>query len=544
MKKVYLVILSLLVVFSFSGCVKNYFDYDNLQTDVNWNPNVATSVAKAQIKIRDILQDYDYQELFEEDSTGFLYLIYKKRVVSTPAAYIFTLPSQTIGESFTKTDVDNNGFNPNHIIKSWVSYPFNSTSGLLLDSVHIKTMNLDIRVKSTFKHTGILVITFPALTLNGVPFTTTFNIDSQLGDYDVTESFASFDGYVLDLTGLNGTDTNKIFVTYDLMLDDNGNPTVLPGESCDITINFDNFNYYSVFGYLGQDTISINRDTVHLEIFNNTFEGTVYFEDPKINIYVDNSFGLPLRLHFGDFTTYSLATGNSSFAFPLGDIDINFPALSEIGETKNTTIVLDSSNFPQIRDLVNNAPKYIFFEVDGVTNPEGYTTSNFAMDTSHFYVDMEVELPLWGYADYLILEDTTETEFNEDLSDTNKINWLKFRLNVDNGLPASVHIQVYFDDSLHNVLDSMFTSIDQMEVIPSAQVDANYLVIAPTHKTTDIFYTRQRISKLKDTKYIRFRAYVKTTDFEHRRLVKFYSHYAIDIKLGVQVDAILNSNEN
>ncbi len=533
------------VMLLLSGCIKNYFDFDNMQTDVTWNPNVATAVAKAHLKIRDILQDYDYHELFEEDSTGFLYLVYKKRVVSTPASDIITLPAQSIGESFTKTDVDNNGFNPNHIVKSWVSYPFNVTSGQLLDSIYLKALDMSIHVKSTFKHTGVLVVTFPSITQNGVPFSATFNINSQLGDYDVTSDFNNFDGYTMDLTGLNGTDTNKIFVTYDLMLDDNGVPTVASGESCDITVTFDNMHYYAIFGYLGQDTISINRDTVHLEIFDHAFQGTVYFEDPRINIYVNNSYGLPLRFHFGDFSTYSVTDQSSAtYPFPLGDVDINYPALNEMGQSKQTTIVLDTSNFPQLRDLVNDAPKYVFFQVDGIMNPNGYTATNFALDTSHFYVDMEVELPLWGYADYLVLEDTVETDFADDFDKGKPLNWVKFRLNVDNGMPAKVGIQVYFDDSVHNVLDSMFTTTEQMEVIPSAQVDANYIVVGPTHKTTDIFYPRERIDKIKNTKYIRFRGYVRTTDFEHRQLVKFYSHYAIDVKLGVQADATFNSNED
>ncbi len=548
MKRYFLFLLIVIVAFLFSGCVKNYFDFDNMNTNVNWNPNVAAPVAKAHLRIRDILQDYDYNELFEEDSTHFLYLVYRKRVVSTPASDIITLPVQTIGESFTKTDVDNGGFSPNHIIKSWVSYPFNNSGTQLLDSIYLKNLDMTIHVKSTFQHTGVLVVTFPSITQNGVPFSATFNINTHTGTYDQTNNFGNFDGYTMDLTGLNGTDTNKIFVTYDLVLDDNGNPTVLPSQSCDIDISFNNMQYYALFGYLGQDTVSINRDTVHLDIFDHAFQGTAYFEDPHINIYVNNSYGLPLKFHFDNFTTYSVEPGSTpeSYPFPLGDVDINYPLISELGQSKNTTITLDTSNFPQLRDMINNAPKYVFFKVDGIMNPDGYTGTNFALDTSHFYVDMEVNLPLWGYADYLVLEDTAEvgSDFSKNFHKGDIVNWVKFRLNVDNGMPAKVGVQVYFDDSLHNVLDSMFTSPQQMEIIPSAQVDANYKVIAPTHKTTDIYYDRDRINKLENVKYVRFRGYVRTTDFEHRQLVKFYSYYAIDIKLGMQVDATLNSNEN
>jgi len=340
--------LGILVLLLLSGCVKNYFDFEDMQTDVQWNPNMAAPVAKAHLKIRDILQDYDYNELFEEDSTHFLYLVYKKRVISTPASDIITLPVQSIGEVYTKQDIDNNGFNT-HIIKSWVSYPFSVPNNQLLDSIKLKHMDMTIHVKSTFNHTGILLITFPSLTLNGTPFSTTFNIDSQSGDYDVSVDYSQFDGYTMDLTGLSGTDTNKIFVTYDLLLNDNGNPSVLPGNECNIDINFQNMHYYSIYGYLGRDTAELNRDTIHLEIFDHAFQGSVYFQDPKIHIYVNNSYGLPIRLKFDDLSAYSVVNdNNTTVPFPIDSIDINYPLLSEFGETKNTTITLDTNNFPQL----------------------------------------------------------------------------------------------------------------------------------------------------------------------------------------------------
>ncbi len=547
MKKYRFLFVIVLLLFFISGCVKNYFDFDHLHTDITWNPNVVAPVGKAHIKVRDIVQDYDYNELFEEDQTGFLYLVYQKRVVSTPAASIISLPDQTIGDFFSKDDVDANGFAPNHIIKNWVSYPFVSSGGQLLDSIFIKSMNMNIHVSSTFKHTGTLVVTFPSLTnSSGQPFSATFDINSDLGDYDVTESFGNFDGYTMDLTGLNGTDTNKIFVSYDLVLNNSGNP-VLPTDSCVVKIDFQDLQYNALFGYLGQDTIAINKDTVHLEIFDHAFQGTVFFEDPRIYIDVSNSYGLPLKFNFDDFSTFSVIdNASNTYPFPLGDVDINYPLLSEFGQDKETHILLDSTNFPQIQNLVNNAPKYVFFKIDGISNPNGYTSTNFAMDTSHFYVDMRVELPLWGYADYLVLEDTSKVgdDFPNTVDKLDVINWIKFRFNVDNGMPAKVGVQVYFDDSLHQVLDSLFHNSQDMEMIPSAQVDANYKVVAPTHKTTDIIFDRNRIQNLKGTKYVRYRAYVRTTDFEHRKLVKFYSYYAIDMKLGMQVDATFNSNEN
>jgi len=543
MKKYYLLSLSILLLLFLAGCVKDYFDTDKISTTMQWEPNIAAPLAKANLKIRDILQDNDHNELFEEDGTGFLYLVYRKKVYSAKAKDIIHLPDQSFPMSYTKSDVDAVGFNPNHIIKNNISYPFSVANAQLLDSIIIKYLEITINVQSSFHHTGTLIITFPGLVQNGTPFSTTIEINDASGTFSTTASFSDFNNYILDLTGLTGTDTNKVFINYDLTLYDSGSGTVNNGESCDITIDLQNLDYHTLFGYLGQDTLSIDIDTVHLEIYDHAFNGTAYFEDPHIYIYINNSYGLPLKMDFDDFSTFSTIDDSyASFPFPLSIIDIAAPSVNNIGTSELTTITLDTSNFPQLRNILDKSPKYLFFGVNGYLNPDGYS-KNFATDSSHFDVDMEINLPLWGYASYLTLEDTTEADFSENFHDFDDIQWIKFLFNVDNGMPADVFYQVYFDDSTHVVLDSLFHNENEMHLVVSGILDNNYKVVASTHKTTTILYERPRLDLLENTKYVRFRGYIKTKNIEEAQLVKFYADYTINMKLGVQAQASINTSE-
>jgi len=542
MKKYNYFLFLLLLIFT-TGCVKDYFDTDKISTTMQWEPNVAAPLAKANLKIRDILQDYDNNQLFAEDGTGFLYLVYRKKVYSARTEDIIHLPNQTYPMSYTKADVDAGGFYPNHLIKNNISYPFSVANAQLLDSIIIKYLDMTVSVQSSFHHTGTLVITLPGLVKNGVPFSTTVDINDASGSFSTSSTFSDFDGYILDLTGLTGTDTNKVFINYDLTLYDSGSGTVNNGESCDVNINFNNLDYHALFGYLGQDTLSINIDTVHIDMYDHAFNGTAYFEDPHIYIYINNSYGLPLTMHFDDFSTFSTVNNSTAtFPFPLTTVNIQSPAISDIGYPALTTVTLDTANFPQLRDMMNESPKYLFFGVNGYLNPSGYA-KNFATDSSRFDVDMEVNLPLWGYASYLVLEDTTEADFSKNFHDFDDLQWVKFLFNVDNGMPADVYYQVYFDDSTHVILDSLFHTEDKMHLVESGVLDANYKVIAPTHKTTEIFYDRARLNLLENTKYIRFRGYVKTKDFEQAQLVKFYADYILSMKLGVQAQASINTSE-
>ena len=543
MRKYYPLLIFILLIVVTMGCVKDYFDTDKISTTMQWEPNVAAPLAKANLKIRDILQDYDNNELFEEDGTGFLYLVYRKKVYSAKARDIIHLPNQAFPMSYTKADVDAGGFNPNHLIKTDISYPFSVANAQLLDSIIIKYLDMTVNVQSSFHHTGTLIITFPGMTKNGIPFSTTVNINDASGNFSTSSTFSDFDGYILDLTGLTGTDTNKVFINYDLTLYDSGSGTVNAGETCDITVNFNNLDYHALFGYLGQDTLSIDIDTVHIEMYDHAFNGTAYFEDPHIYIYINNSYGLPLTMDFDDFSTFSTIDNSSAtFPFPLSTVNVLAPAINNIGYPALTTVTLDTANFPQLRNILNESPKYLFFGVDGYLNPNGYA-KNFATDSSRFDVDVEVNLPLWGYASYLVLEDTTEADFSKNFHDFDDIQWIKFLFNVDNGMPADAYYQVYFDDSLHVILDSLFHTDDEMHLVLSGVLDANYKVIASTHKTTTILYERTRLDLLENTKYIRFRGYIKTKDFEQAQLVKFYADYVLGMKLGIQAQASINTSE-
>ncbi len=544
MKRYYSLLIIVLLITITTGCVKDYFDADKISTTMQWEPNMAVPLAKADLKIRDILQDYDNNELFEEDNTGFLYLVYRKKVYSAKAEDIIKLPGQTFPMTYTKSDVDSGGFNPNHLIKNNISYPFAVDNAQLLDSVIVKYLDMTVDVKSSFHHTGTLIITLPGLTKNGVPFSTTVNIDDDSGNFSSSSTFSDFDGYLLDLTGLTGTDTNHVFINYDLTLYDSGSGTVNDSETCDIAVKFDNLDYHSLFGYLGQDTLSIDIDTVHIDIYNNAFNGTAYFEDPRIYIYINNSYGLPITMDFDDFTTFStIDNSHASFPFPFSSVDVNVPSIDSIGYPALTTLTLDTANFPQIRDILNESPKYLLFGVNGYLNPNGYA-NNFATDSSKFDVDVEVNLPLWGYASYLTLEDTTEADFSKKFHDFDDIQWIKFLFNVDNGMPADVYFQVYFDDSTHVILDSLFHTDNEMHLVESGVLDANYKVISPTHKTTTVLYERPRLDLLENTKYIRFRGYVHTKDYDEAQLVKFYADYVLSMKLGVQAQASFNTSEH
>ncbi|PIY03775.1 MAG: hypothetical protein COZ21_08345, partial [Bacteroidetes bacterium CG_4_10_14_3_um_filter_31_20] len=78
-------------------------------------------------------------------------------------------------------------------------------------------------------------------------------------------------------------------------------------------------------------------------------------------------------------------------------------------------------------------------------------------------------------------------------------------------------------------------------IIASGILGGTGKVIIPTLKTSDVIYTNSRLANLHNVKKALVRGYVHTTN-TGSKIVRFYSEYAIDVKMGVQVQAKINTN--
>lgn len=530
-------IFILILFFLNQACVKKNFDFDRISEEYEWTPNLAVPGAKADLTIRDILQDYDTLELFVEDETGFLFLMYHKHIFSAKANELIIIPDQNfINDLFLGSEYISLGFNQS-LNTATVTHNVNPTfafnnAAMDIDSIIFKSADLRISVTSDYFHTGQLVVTFPSIKKNGIAYSKTIDINTSTGNYSSNDYFTDLNGYTLDLsTG----GTNELPIEHVLTLYDSGDTVVATNQAV-VSIAIQNIFFQKMFGYIGQESLSY-LDTIHLEVFNHVFNGSAYFEDPKFNIFINNSFGVPLSLDFSDLSVYSTSTGaTQNFPFstnPLYDpLQVNSPTLSQIGQAVATNFVLNKSN-SSVGPIIDMAPKYIYFGFDGITNPAGNTgAQNFITENSQIDMDMEVELPMWGRASFFILQDTTDLDMEEIYGDLDVIEYLKLRINVDNGMPGEVEFQIYFTDSNFVIQDSVFNP-QTMQVVPSGVLDGSGKVVQSTYKRTEILFDRTKIDKLENVKYVFFRAHIYTTNHA-TQLVKFYSDYNVDIRMSMQ----------
>jgi len=287
------------------------------------------------------------------------------------------------------------------------------------------------------------------------------------------------------------------------------------------------------------DTLPIDSLDLNLELFNKTASGNFYFEEPRININISNSFGLPISFTLTTFAARSYT--NPSQLLPIeinGDTAPNITFIPFVppgpGDVALTTYVFDKTN-SNILDVLAISPKYIYYGVAAILND----TVGFITDESEFSVEVEVELPLYGNASDFVLADTLDFELGFNTDTFAEVVSATFKLNVDNGLPIDVNIQLDFIDSLNpsKILESLMDI--NSEVFLSAKV-VNEVVTQSTPKTTTIFVDRAKLDKIGRANQVIIKAKLATANVGPSSgptspLVKFYSDYALDLKLGVRV---------
>jgi len=245
-----------------------------------------------------------------------------------------------------------------------------------------------------------------------------------------------------------------------------------------------------------------------------------------------------LGVSFNDFKIYSSNTGVfNTYTFPpaYNPLIINSPLLP--GTATTQTIQLDTVNFPNIRTIISEFPRFVYLQTNALTNPPPSLQKNLIMDTSNFSVNMEIELPMWGRATWWILQDTLDFNladyYKDSVPDLKNIDWVKFHINVTNGMPTEAGIQMYLCDTNYVIKGRIFPS-PTMEVVRSGVLGQSGKVVSPTRKISDFTYQGDSLGFMLDVRKILVRGYVHTTNVGTTN-VRFYDDYAIDVKVGIQV---------
>ena len=239
-----------------------------------------------------------------------------------------------------------------------------------------------------------------------------------------------------------------------------------------------------------------------LEIENNNLS----VELVKLNIGVVNYLGIDCDFYLDvkseNTTNGTFQNYNNTFSIASAHFDPN---------TENAIPIYQDILFNDLSNIVNIQPNEITIGGEILLN-SGY--NNFIVYDQGITITPSIEVPLSFIAKELVLNDTTNTEFSDDLDGTS------LKMIVDNGYPINTTIELKFLNEYDLVLDNFSDNI------PAGLVNSNGRVVNPTRSIVDLNVNDDILKNVRKINYV--------ATFETSSQVvynKIYSDYKIAVQL-------------
>jgi hypothetical protein len=524
--------LVLLVVFT--ACEKDLFNPDKINKD-GWNPIIAIPLTSSRLTIKDLIPSNSTTDNFINiDSTsGAISLTYKGDIFNVTASEMVNIPNQ-VQETSVSFDLDSfpgtgATFNIITTQKDSIVYQFDAGDSIKVHSIGFRAGTMSFKVTTSLAFNAQITATITSLTKNGVPAKLIFDINGD-GSEKTYSSQVNLANYVIDMTlGANGY--NEIIIEYDYEMTLPIPATGRPAEtiSFDLEQGFSDIIFGNIIGNLGNQVFALDKDSLVLSIFENTLAdadfGAFEISEPAINILVTSSIGVPLALNIIELNAFEPET-NTNTAIQLQSSSFNIQAPLNIGDTKISKIPITGSN-SNIKDVLTPTNKVITYELAAEINPNGQNNINFITPEARISVQAEMELPLEVGISGWALQDTVDFSLDQ----FNEITEAMLRVNIDNGFPFEIDLQIYLLDSTNTLIDSLINS--ETSLLQAALVDVNGDVTASSISNSDIGLGSQTIANLGKTKKLVIRGGLSTSN--NGQKVQIYDFYELGIKMGIKV---------
>ncbi|MFK7937548.1 MAG: hypothetical protein AB8G22_28790, partial [Saprospiraceae bacterium] len=235
----------------------------------------ALPLINTQLSVTDLLGDFDGNAFLEVDADGLVHLVYTGDVLSRTSDEVFDAVNEAIPP-----------FIPISLPR--IALPFSSPDGVAIDQIIFKTGRIQYAFQSDSEEPLEVEVRIVGLSKDGEPYQQDHTVPAAENGELATPSPSLVE---LDLAGYElAAQQDSIYLEYDALR---------PDGSIDTLVNFimtlKDLQFSYAEGFLGQQDYDTDRDTIAIDFFENWQDGRVFFEEPTINIRIDNSFGIPTR---------------------------------------------------------------------------------------------------------------------------------------------------------------------------------------------------------------------------------------------------------
>ncbi len=543
------VALTLIISWSCSR-FEDFKRLDELSTELEFAPSVGAPLAYGAFTLQDVLEAIDSTGLVSQYDDNLLYIYYTDTAYSVHADEVIDLPDKITSETYIESDINIPGW---LTLGDGLPFTFTKTERLdfeieeddQIDSIRLSGGNLNIVVASEFMHSGELTITSSQIwDASGDSLELTFPISELDGSFNSDTDY-DMAGYRFEMKEEN--DTAYLDLHFNLTLVKESGVGVTVGEEAGIEMTFENMEFSHIFGFVAQREVLDVDQSIDIAFYDAVASLVdVYFKDPQFNLYVDNSYGIPLAIDLSQITAHSSVSGMDTdlvFDDPADTVfNIEAPTVDMLGQTVTTAHYINAET-SNIDEILVSSPDKINFNISASTGspPGGGGPQNFLLDTSKMDIIAELVLPMWLQTGGYALQDTIPMGLDSMLSGLSMIERVALTIEMINEMPLEVRIQGYFMDTLTNIVyDSLFDD-GTVAFLESAPVDTDGELIPDLLEEYSVLVelTGEKLANMEKVNGLWFKADASTTD-HGSTYVKFYSHYELKYKVYIAADFLLN----
>ncbi|MFN8205794.1 MAG: hypothetical protein U0T82_00095 [Bacteroidales bacterium] len=520
------------------SCVKEEFSSSRYDGSLNLKTGLATPIGYSHVSMGKYLSDAQANNELRTDESGFLSLYYSASVFSATAGDLLSLTP--ISQSFSivnhsGTTIDLQVPGSNMTLSDTILIPLAlNLNAESIDSIRLSSGTLVMNTTSSGS-SGTVTLYYPGILRNGIPLSYAHDLNSAAENQ-------SLDQCVL-VPEKGAGDNYYLRCILTVILTAPTGPVPDGSELFGLTIGFNTPVFETLYGNFSNLTIDLPPIALTPGIFSQFLDGHFDFKEPEFKLLFSNSFGIPIGISLSRFDVtdrygQSIALTGSGIPGPGAPDIIDYPSLSQEGEIITDSILFnnENSNLPVLLESNPNALDVsASAEVDSI---QGGVTG-FIRSDSRLDIVAALDLPLWGKAEFLIVQDTLAFDYmSNSLPAPEEIERAIIRISSTNGFPVTVYPQAYFLDGNGMLLDSLFEDPQQLQGAGDNNGDgkADPLKNAPL----DIDLPRDKIDILEATRYIITRGKVTTTNYPDED-VKFYADYFLDYNIGLIVQLKINT---
>lgn len=514
------------------GCY-DFSQFDNIKVEPI-SPKMVVPVVKSTISFNDIVEREDANTIiFTKPGDTRFFIAFRDTMDLFNAADRYSFPDFNVTKQYQLDAGEVPGV-PVPAGETWGPFTkqytetYNSIAGAEVKLVKLSAGNINMVITNNFQNSISAIIRFPSIRDqlgNPLVFAMNTTLPSQTytNNQDLTD-------YTLNLT--SGLLYNTLTVEVELTIHSLGNPITL-SDDANIQVSLTGLDFDYLQGKLNE-TFPLNDINLTLDAFSSSIDADFFLSEPKLTMTFENLFGIPLA-----FSTVNFDATNTNTSQQVSLVNEGVPPTGSLLLAQPNSIKYLTSLTQQQPEVDskyvdhNNSNLEVFLAIapnEILIRPTvtvGDATTNhdyFVRKTSTLRMINEIEFPLAGWVDNLVIRDTVEVELPDLEKDLKLVNddALKIRLKFKfiNSIPFNIYIQGYFLDDANTLLTQLYDEASELMLVKSSEVNPTTgKTTSPTTNWAFIDINKSKYDQMKNATKLVIQARMQTGGNTHQNVV-------------------------